>query len=556
MRKILNTIYQQISFKGIEPSILEAHQKHLLERIRITSIAVSFMAVFTVLPYFYFIHRAQFLSSIKFCALAFLGFLTLLPLSHVRFFQKHYHSLIFSMSAIVANIVVCLLISLIENDHGSFLFPYFLIDFGTAVLMPGNLIWISATLGVLPFSYLFTEWSIGNNILSEGIISNFINLCDCSLFGIIGNQVLLALFFRDKRNQLKLEMANEKLMRVASQVAHDLRSPLSSLSVIVDHLRGSPSIDTDVQNLLHLSYKRLHSITNDLLDKQRSGHNSKTVFSIHKVLDELIGELSSSFGSRIHFQKEYGEAIACMGDRNRLQRAFGNLLKNAAESVQDTGFIAVTTAIEHGKAIVTFTDTGCGMASDILGKALKGGYTTKKEGHGIGMTVVREVIEEHDGTLNGTSEVGKGTIFRITLPLPASNEMRSAVIEEGVGSFDISLSLGEAVVLIDDDPAAQLQWEMILRPHGHEILSYESFEDFDRKRSERTSLQSAIVDYHFDNSETDGLEIIKRLKTDGFTNLFLCTAEYWKPAVRDEAKKLDVPICPKPIPKVLVKHGP
>jgi len=62
-----------------------------------------------------------------------------------------------------------------------------------------------------------------------------------------------------------------------------------------------------------------------------------------------------------------------------------------------------------------------------------------------------------------------------------------------------------------------------------------------------------VVDYHFENSDVDGAEIVRRLKQQGFTHLCLCTAEYWKSNVRKKAEELNVPICPKPIPRGVVR---
>ncbi|MEK7084149.1 MAG: response regulator, partial [Patescibacteria group bacterium] len=62
--------------------------------------------------------------------------------------------------------------------------------------------------------------------------------------------------------------------------------------------------------------------------------------------------------------------------------------------------------------------------------------------------------------------------------------------------------------------------------------------------------RTAIIDYHFNNSELNGIEIIAKLREQGFKNLYLCTAEYWKPLLKKQAAELGVAICPKPLPKI------
>ena len=113
----------------------------------------------------------------------------------------------------------------------------------------------------------------------------------------------------------------------------------------------------------------------------------------------------------------------------------------------------------------------------------------------------------------------------------------------------------EQIVVIDDDPSVQLQWELTLRRKNLEPLSYDSYEDFELKKAERPALRSAIIDYHYDNSEVDGFEIIKHLRALGFSNIILCTGEYWKPAVQKRAADIQVAVCPKPLPKIAIEVG-
>lgn len=348
-----------------------------------------------------------------------------------------------------------------------------------------------------------------------------------------------------------LQAEKEKLLKVSSQVAHDIRSPLTSLNAVVRHWRDRLPED-DYFTLLDLSAKRLHSIANEVLDQH--GPRKKGIFSLHRLLDELIGEHSAG-SNGILFKKQYGEALSVSGNRDRLQRAFGNIIKNAAEAMNGKGTLSFKTTSQNDHAVVEISDTGPGMSPEVLKKVLQGGFTSKKEGHGIGMEVVREVVEGHQGKIEADSIVGRGTTFRIKLPLPDSSTLKeSEEVEEGVGSFELNANKGEQIVVIDDDPSAQLQWELILRKLGLEPLTYESFEDFQKKAHERSPLKTAIVDYHYDNSELNGFQIIAKLKESGYTNVMLCTGEYWKPAVQQEAKKLGVPICPKPIPKVVLSQ--
>ena len=89
------------------------------------------------------------------------------------------------------------------------------------------------------------------------------------------------------------------------------------------------------------------------------------------------------------------EAIEISGDRTKLQRAFGNIIKNAMEAMNFTGHITLQTKLENGKAVVAIRDAGPGMNEETLAKVLEGGFTKgKEEGHGIGTQVVRQAVED------------------------------------------------------------------------------------------------------------------------------------------------------------------
>lgn len=364
---------------------------------------------------------------------------------------------------------------------------------------------------------------------------------------------------KDYQELLKLKEVDASLGKLAAQVAHDIRSPLSSLETATrffGKMQGTEGAFQDHLNLLQLSSRRLRSIADDLLlSHDHQSRSSKSIFSVHHVLDELIGEYTSQkTGKELIFKKEYEGAIPCVGYRDRLQRAFGNIIKNAVEAINKNGIITLKTWTDNNFGIISISDTGCGMDPGKLSEVLKGGYTGgKKDGHGIGMVVVRETVEDHGGVLEAESTPGQGTTFRIKLPLPDSAATRGVpVTDQWSGSFELDLRPNEKIVVIDDEPSVRFQWELLLREKGFVALTYDSYEEFEKSFQE-SRVRSAIVDYHFDNSGFNGIEVIKRLKNRGLTNLYLCTAEYWKPIIQEQAKDLGISICPKPIPKISIK---
>lgn len=350
----------------------------------------------------------------------------------------------------------------------------------------------------------------------------------------------------------------EALGNMANQVAHDIRSPLSSLKAAAKMLQGHVAGNVEameVVNLLQLSGNRLENIANDLLARHQGVTSAgPVVFSIHEVLDELIGEFQTTpLGENTIFQKHYSSgALYVSGDKTGMARAIGNIIKNALEAMRENSsnrsrqLTVSTSAVPHcDNIMIRITDTGAGIPKDKIPLILRGGHTSGKvDGHGIGTKVVLEMVEAHNGTLNIESDVGVGTTFAITLPQkPSIKGCEAEVI------VNIPYSGEGAIRVIDDEPSMREQWRLTLKGLGVDVESFMCWEDYAVGHSPH-STTTFIIDYHFDNSEIDGIEIIRRLKELGFSNLVLATAEYWKPTIKEVVQKLDVTLCPKPLPKV------
>jgi signal transduction histidine kinase len=105
-------------------------------------------------------------------------------------------------------------------------------------------------------------------------------------------------------------------------------------------------------------------------------------------------------------------------DERLIKQALLNLLINAVHAMPDGGDIILSARRERGdRVVVDVIDTGRGIEPAALGRIFQAYYSTKKGGHGLGLAISKRIIEEHGGTIGATSEVGKGTDFRVELPL-------------------------------------------------------------------------------------------------------------------------------------------
>lgn len=357
--------------------------------------------------------------------------------------------------------------------------------------------------------------------------------------------------------QNRAMQTHAELGKLSTQVAHDIRSPLSSMRAALMLLRdkfGDNKDAEDMLNLLQLSSNRLDNIANGLLSNHMGEAAAEQLFSIHEVLDELVGELRASpLGQGTEFKKQYyTAALYVTGDKTGMARAIGNIIKNALEAMQQTSMdrakqLTVATAFDGNQHLtIRITDTGRGITPDKIPLILQGGHTEgKTDGHGIGTKVVKEMVDSHKGHISIESQADVGTTFVITLPATIRNDETIVTIPHAGNGI---------VCVIDDEPSLREQWRLTLRGMGISAKLFTCWEDFDSAKASISPDGTFIVDFHFDNSIIDGLEVIRRLQERGFTNFVLATAEYWKPAIKDAAKKMGIVLCPKPLPKVVLSH--
>ena len=121
----------------------------------------------------------------------------------------------------------------------------------------------------------------------------------------------------------------------------------------------------------------------------------------------------------IRLEKDLRPLPPLLLDQEQMIKVVTNLVINAREAVAKDGQVRITTSQSNGWGVLTVSDNGCGMSSEFLNRSLFRPFqTTKKTGLGIGMFQSKMIVEAHGGRVEVESSAGKGTTFRILLPLP------------------------------------------------------------------------------------------------------------------------------------------
>lgn len=232
------------------------------------------------------------------------------------------------------------------------------------------------------------------------------------------------------RQKEKTQAALTAVGKMASQVAHDIQSPLSTLQIALYDLKG---ISSDTTELFRQSVKRICQIADDLksvwIGKQNVSEivNDTILLSIQKIVREKQSEFMQKKKISIDFEAPEDGAHLVEGLRSSdLERVLSNLLNNSFESMNENGEIRIV-ALKNKKFFTIFVeDDGCGIASTNLSKVFEFGYTSGKiNGTGLGLFHAKEIITACGGQIFIESQEKKGTRIKIVLPLFKSSQESS-----------------------------------------------------------------------------------------------------------------------------------
>ncbi len=156
-----------------------------------------------------------------------------------------------------------------------------------------------------------------------------------------------------------------------------------------------------------------------LKDFSRVDRSREELFNVNDGLDSALKICGSQFKHRVEVVKAYGTLPRIQCSPSQLNQVFLNLFTNAAQAIPDAGKIFVHTAMEGDQVSIRILDTGSGMPEDVRARIFEPFYTTKPigQGTGLGLSIVFRIIEDHGGTITVRSSPGKGTEFRIVLPV-------------------------------------------------------------------------------------------------------------------------------------------
>ena len=299
---------------------------------------------------------------------------------------------------------------------------------------------------------------------------SFSYIAGLTLFGMLLSFVLYSIIHRDirrrYRERLKLIALNEEKQEMLEQkercmmtMSHELRSPLSAVmgyAELLPDISCEGEVNQIKLNILQAG-ERMQSLLNTLLSYYRLTAGKVRVNpvlfspqSIERTLGGLFSVAAEEKGLSLH--TEYvGDGLAVVsGDRERILQIGQNLLSNAIKFT-DEGCVTLSVRFEDGMMTMEVGDTGPGMTDEEKKRAFEPfarlANADVQEGFGLGLNITKELTEMLGGQLEVDSKKGKGTTFRITLPLPSASGIKEDIPE--LRTTDLPKNL--RVIAVDDD---------------------------------------------------------------------------------------------------------
>src|SRR2546423_83539 len=225
----------------------------------------------------------------------------------------------------------------------------------------------------------------------------------------------------DAARERELEAERLRAFReVARRVAHEIKNPLTSMRIAVDQL-GRTVAQADSRMLtavevLGAETHRLDQLAKEVADFGRlPGGPKSEVDLVDLLLDLGKSAVPPEVAVRV---RANGERCKVVGHYDPLRRAFANLLRNAAEAMQGRGAIEVAVTRDGSGLVVTIADHGPGVRDELRQQVFEPYFTTKQDGTGLGLALVRQTIEAHGGTISVADPPGGGATFSIVLAAP------------------------------------------------------------------------------------------------------------------------------------------
>ena len=245
-----------------------------------------------------------------------------------------------------------------------------------------------------------------------------------------GGYVIVLSDLTEERVSMEERLESERIdsiVRLAAGVAHELGNPLNSLTIHLQlierklkKLAKQPDATklTESLQVCQGEVERLDGIITHFLKAIRPQKLELNELDLLGLVEDVLRVQEAELSNRkLEVKVEVSDDLPIiLGDRNQIKQAFFNLIKNAMEAMQPSGSLRILARCDDDFVYLQFVDDGSGISEEDLSKVFQAYYTTKEEGHGLGMMIVERIMREHGGHINIESRKEAGTAITLQFP--------------------------------------------------------------------------------------------------------------------------------------------
>lgn len=403
----------------------------LLRLIVVTSLLVSAViiqystSIFLPITLFYYLILLSYIFSFLFFLFYFLG---------------KYYALQVCIQILYDLLLITALVYISGGLKGSFYFLYIFEIIAASIILSSRAAYLTAALSAIFFGLLvegmyfglIPYFSVGQSMdISTGLLINniFIAWSVFFLVSLLMNYLTRSLRrtrYELRRAQKELDIRNRLAIagEVSAQLAHEIRNPLAAISGSVQVLEDELELRKEQKELMNIIVKesmRVSQSIEQFLNLASPGKKTFSSIDLSALLRETLTLLkrSGELNGNCHLKGNFDSAnVPYFGNANQFRQIFWNLIKNSLRAMPRGGTLTIEFIQEKEDEIqLRFTDTGRGMAEEEKQKVFEPFYSGFKNGIGIGMSIVRRIVDDYDGKIQVSSVLNKGTEVVINLPL-------------------------------------------------------------------------------------------------------------------------------------------
>ena len=285
---------------------------------------------------------------------------------------------------------------------------------------------------------------------------------------------------RTLEDRLLQSQKMELVGQLAGGVAHDFNNLLSVIlgnaEMLTTHVPQQSKAYHHVTRISQAG-RRAAELTSNLLGFARKGDMRHESVMIVPLLEEVIGLVRETGDRRVEIALNASrDDLQVIGDPGQLHQVFMNLCVNALHAMPEGGDLTIDVTSDAQAVTIRVQDTGVGMSKQTQERIFEPFFTTREagKGTGLGLSMVYGIIDKMGGTIAVDSELGRGTVFEIALPLQGAPEMAATAATAADADTPTQ---GGRLLLVDDEAMLREVGEEILREHGYDVMTAASGEE-------------------------------------------------------------------------------